>query len=94
MKTPLQEGKFTVWCGFTKSTVVVPFFFQKMCDYSFIIVSVMDERYADVLQNGIFLSVDEKHLLESTIFTQVDSPPQNVRCLNHLLRIFLLLIAC
>ena len=44
VQTPLHDEKVTVGYGFTKSTVIDPFFFNEMRDSSFETVNVIDAR--------------------------------------------------
>ena len=51
VQTPLLNEKVTVWCGFTASTIIKPFFFKKMHDSGFETVSVTGERFAYMLES-------------------------------------------
>ena len=50
------------------------FSFEELCDSGFVSAILTGERYADMLQNRITLSLADKHLLESTIFMQDGVP--------------------
>ncbi|GFT34964.1 uncharacterized protein TNCV_786771 [Trichonephila clavipes] len=86
VETPLHYENVTVWVGFTTSTVIGPFFFEEMLDSGFVTATVTGERYADMLQNRIILSLADKHLLERTIFMQDGAPPHIARRVKDLLR--------
>lgn len=86
MQTPLHNTKVMMWCGFTTSTIIGPFFFEEMHDSGFVTVSGMGERHTDTLYNHIIPSLADKHLLGSTIFMQDGTPPHivtRVRCPAH-----------
>ena len=54
-------------------------FLEEMRDSGFESISVTGERYPDMLQNRIILSLAYKHLLECMTFMQ-DSDPPHIAC--------------
>ena len=74
MQTQLHDKKVMVWCEFTTSTFIRPFFFEEMHDFDFETLSV-----AGMLQNRIKHSLADKHLLESTTFMQYNTPAHIAR---------------
>lgn len=75
-----------MWYEFSTSTIIGPIFFQEMHDCVSVTVSVTVERYANILQNHIILSLADNHLLESIIFMQNDAPPRIARRVKDVLR--------
>ena len=80
----LHDEKVTVWCGFTVSTVIRPFFFEGMRDSGFETVSVTVEKYADILQDRNISNFSDKHTMESTTFMQDGALPYIARQMKDL----------
>ena len=74
-----------MWCGYTTSTVIEPFFLEEIRYSGFETVSMTSERHADMLQNRILPSLADKYLLKGTTFMQDDAPPHISRQVKDLL---------
>jgi len=63
---PNFPARVTVWCGFTASFIIGPYFFEE---------SVTSERYLQMLQNFVVPCLQQKNILSRITFQQDGAPP-------------------
>ena len=72
---PLHSPKVTVWCGFTSSFIIGPYFFEENTPTGPKTCSVNAEKYRTMLLNFAIPQLQQRGCLESTIFMQDGAPP-------------------
>ena len=73
---PIHSPHVTVWCGFTASFVVGPFFFEERCQNSgWKTCTVTAERYLLLLREKVVPELQERGVLSTVIFMQDGAPP-------------------
>lgn len=72
---PLHSPKVTVWCGFTATFILGPFFFEEITARGPVTCSVTGRRYHDMLQTFVVPQLQGMRVLTSTIFMQDGAPP-------------------
>lgn len=75
MQEPLHSPKVTVWCGFTASFIIGPYFYEENGASGPVTCTVTAARYADMLQNFTIPQLQQRGCLDSTIFMQDGAPP-------------------
>lgn len=74
--TPLQPAKVTVWCGFTSSFIVGPFFFEEPCPtLGWKTCTVTAERYLTLLRDEVVPALNQRGVLSVITFMQDGAPP-------------------
>lgn len=83
---PLHAPKVTVWCGFTSSFFIGPYFFEENTSSGPKTCSVNGCRYAFMLQNFVIPSLQQRNCLDTAIFMQDGAPPHIALPVQALLR--------
>lgn len=77
---PLHSPHITVWCGFTASFILGPFFFEEHCPVSgWKTCTVNAERYLTLLRDHVVPALQERHALPVVTFMQDGAPPHIAR---------------
>lgn len=77
---PLHSPHITVWCGFTASFILGPFFFEEHCPVSgFKTCTVTAKRYLTLLRDHVVPALQERHVLPVVTFMQDGAPPHFAR---------------
>ncbi|GFS61082.1 transposable element tc3 transposase [Trichonephila clavipes] len=88
LQVPLHSPKVTVWCGFSASFILGPYFFEELGAGGPVTCSITGQRYASLLRNKIIPYLQARPCLSRIIFMQDGAPPHITRCvkdvLNHL----------
>lgn len=83
---PLHSPKVTVWCGFTASFIIGPYFYEEFGRNGLVTCSVNSHRYADMLENFVIPHLQQRNCIDSTIFMQDGAPPHIGRRVKDVLR--------
>ncbi|KFM66509.1 hypothetical protein X975_13440, partial [Stegodyphus mimosarum] len=77
---PLHSPHVTVWCGFTASFILGPFFFEELCPvYGVKTCTITAARYLTLLRDHVVPVLQERHALPVVTFMQDDAPPHTAR---------------
>ncbi|GBN83348.1 hypothetical protein AVEN_42479-1 [Araneus ventricosus] len=57
---PLHSQKVNVWCGFTASFIVGPFFFEEICPSNPVTCTVNGTRYESVFRNRLIPALQQR----------------------------------
>ncbi len=79
---PLHSPKVTVWCGFTSTFILGPYFFE---DEQLRTTTVTGCRYEDMLRTQIIPNLRQHDFLEQVIFMHDGAPPHIDRPVTRLL---------
>ncbi|GFU78910.1 uncharacterized protein TNCV_307511 [Trichonephila clavipes] len=82
LQVPLHSPKVTVWCGFSASFILGPYFFQELGAGGPVTCSITGQRYASLLRNKIILDLQARQCLSRLIFMQDGAPPHITRCVK------------
>ncbi|KFM64536.1 hypothetical protein X975_10113, partial [Stegodyphus mimosarum] len=83
---PLHSPHVTVWCGFTASFILGPFFFEEPCPVSSVkTCTVTAGRYLTILRDHVVPALQERHALPVVTFMQDGAPPHIARNVKTLL---------
>lgn len=86
LQKPLHSPKVTVWCGFTASFIIGPYFYEESRQSGPVTCSVNADRYAAMLRNFVVPQLQQRGCLDSTTFMQDGAPPHIGRQVQRLLR--------
>lgn len=82
----MHSPKVTVWCGFTASFILGPYFFEELSARGPVTCSITGQRYASLLENKIVPDLQARQCLSRTIFMQDGAPPHISRCVTDVLK--------
>ncbi|GFW84945.1 uncharacterized protein TNCV_682331 [Trichonephila clavipes] len=83
---PLHSPKVTVWCGFTATFVLGPFFFEETTCNGPVTCTVTARRYKNMLENFVAPQMLQHQCLDSITFMQDGAPPHIGLCVQQFLR--------
>ncbi|UYV61976.1 hypothetical protein LAZ67_1007240 [Cordylochernes scorpioides] len=83
---PLHQRRVIVWCGFTSSFIIGPFFFEEINGRTFKTVSVTGERYVQLLREKVIPILQDRQALSEITFMQDGGPPHISRGAKQLLK--------
>ncbi|GFX07860.1 uncharacterized protein TNCV_4161291 [Trichonephila clavipes] len=83
---PLHSPKVTVWCEFTATFILGPFFFEETTRNGLVTCTVMARKYKNMLENFVAPQMLQHHCLDLITFMQDGSPPHNGLCVQQFLR--------
>ncbi|GBM04510.1 hypothetical protein AVEN_197911-1 [Araneus ventricosus] len=83
---PLHSQKVTVWCGFTATFIVGPFFFEDFGP-SCPVTCTVNGRYESLLSNQLIPTPQQRGCVDSTIFMQCGAPPHIATPVKQLLNL-------
>ncbi|GFX79823.1 uncharacterized protein TNCV_4981351 [Trichonephila clavipes] len=81
LQVPLHSPNVTVWCGFSASFILGPYFFEELGAGGPVTCSITVQRYASLLRNKIIPDLQARQCLSRIIFMQ-DGAPQ---CLSFII---------
>jgi len=86
MPQPLNDEKVTVWCGFTSSFILGPYFFEQ--EQNGQPVTVNGARYHEMLENFVLPALRDRpdDQMERLIFQQDGAPPHIYRPVKQILQ--------
>lgn len=74
-KIPLYSKNVIVWCEFTATFILGPFFFEKITARDSVTCSITVLRYHYIPQTIVVPQLQQKWVLTSTVFMQDGAPP-------------------
>jgi hypothetical protein len=83
---PLHSPKVTVWCGFTATFILGPFFFEEATCSGPRTCTVTARRYKNMLENFVIPQMQQRRCLDSITFMQDGAPPHIGLCVQQFLR--------
>ncbi|GFU26599.1 uncharacterized protein TNCV_1837271 [Trichonephila clavipes] len=83
---PLHSPKVTVWCGFTATFILGPFFFEETTLNGPVTYTVTARRYKNMLENFVAPQMLQHQCLDSITFMQDGAPPHIGLCFQQFLR--------
>ncbi|GFX42303.1 uncharacterized protein TNCV_110231 [Trichonephila clavipes] len=83
---PLHSPKVTVWCGFTATFILGPFFFEETTRNGPLTCTVTARRYKNMLENFVASQMLQHQCLDSITFMQDGAPPHIGLCVQQFLR--------
>ncbi|GFU99503.1 uncharacterized protein TNCV_4763641 [Trichonephila clavipes] len=86
LQVPLHSPKVTVWCGFSVSFILGPYFFEELGAESPVTCSITGQRYASLLRNKIFPHLQARQCLSRIIFMQDGAPAHITCCVKDVLK--------
>ncbi|GFS80879.1 transposable element tc3 transposase [Trichonephila clavipes] len=86
LRVPLHSPKVTVWCGFSASFILGPYFFEELIAGGPVTCSITGQRYASLLRNKIMPDPQARQCLSHIVFMQDGAPPQITRCVTDVLK--------
>ncbi|GFV71321.1 uncharacterized protein TNCV_1476261 [Trichonephila clavipes] len=86
LRVPLHSPKVTVWCGFSASFILGPYFFEELGAGGPVTCSITGQRYASLLRNKIIPDLQARQCLSRIIFMQDGAPPHITRCVTDVLK--------
>ncbi|GFS85514.1 uncharacterized protein TNCV_2793861 [Trichonephila clavipes] len=86
LQVPLHSPKVTVWCGFSASFILGPYFFEELGAGGPVTCSITGQRYASLLRNNIIPDLQARPCLSRIIFMQNGAPPHITRCVKDVLK--------
>jgi hypothetical protein len=72
---PLHDQKVTVWCGFTSSFILGPYFYEELTPAGFKTCSVNGERYKHMLENFTIPMLQQRNQTNRIIWMQDGATP-------------------
>ncbi|GBN71549.1 hypothetical protein AVEN_275627-1 [Araneus ventricosus] len=84
---PLHSQKVIVWCGFTASFIVDPFFFEDIGSSGPVTCTVNGTRYESLLRNHLITALQHLGCVDSTIFMQNLARPYIAKPVKQLLNL-------
>ncbi|GFT30759.1 uncharacterized protein TNCV_759461 [Trichonephila clavipes] len=87
LQVPQHSPKVTVWCGFSASFILGPYFFEELGAGGPVICSITGLRYASLLRNKIIPDLQARQCLSRIILMQDGVPPHIIRCVKTFLNI-------
>lgn len=85
-EVPLHSPKVTVWCGFTATFILGPYFFEHITRTGPMTCTVTGEKYGQMLQTFVIPQLQQRQCLDSIIFMQDGARPHIHRSVQRLLR--------
>ncbi|GFU40750.1 uncharacterized protein TNCV_3231071 [Trichonephila clavipes] len=86
LQVPLHSPKVTVWCGFSTSFILGPYFFEELGAGGPVTCSITGQRYASLLRYKIIPDLQARPCLSRIIFMQDGAPPHITRCVKDVLK--------
>ncbi|GFT13985.1 transposable element tc3 transposase [Trichonephila clavipes] len=86
LQVPLHSPKVTMWCGFSASFILGPYFFEELGAGGPVTCSITGQRYASLLRNKIIPNLQARQCLSRIIFIQDGAPPHTTRCVKGVLK--------
>ncbi|GFY11315.1 uncharacterized protein TNCV_4472981 [Trichonephila clavipes] len=86
LRVPLHSPKVTVWCGFSASFILGPYFFEELGAGGPVTCSITGQRYASLLRNKIIPDLQARQCLSRIIFMQDAAPRHITRCVTDVLK--------
>ncbi|GFU86465.1 uncharacterized protein TNCV_1418171 [Trichonephila clavipes] len=86
LRVPLHSPKVTVWCGFSASFILGPYFFEELGAGGPVTCFITGQRYASLLRNKIIPDMQARQCLSRIIFMQDGAPPHITRCVKDVLK--------
>ncbi|GFX00672.1 uncharacterized protein TNCV_2236791 [Trichonephila clavipes] len=86
LRVPLHSPKVTVWCGFSVSLILGPYFFEELGAGDPVTCSFTGQRYASLLRNKIIPDLQARQCLSRIIFMQDGAPPHITCCVKDVLK--------
>ncbi|GFX12675.1 uncharacterized protein TNCV_3157961 [Trichonephila clavipes] len=83
---PLHSPKVTVWCGFTATFLLGPFFFEETTHNDPVTCTVTTRMYKNMLENFVAPQMLQHQCLDSITFMQDGAPPHIGLCEQQFLR--------
>ncbi|GBN75379.1 hypothetical protein AVEN_8064-1 [Araneus ventricosus] len=83
---PLYPAKGTVWCGFTASFIIGPYFFEETGALGPVTVTVTGQRYECLLRNHVIPTLQQRGCVDRIIFMQDGAPPHIANPVKQLLK--------
>ncbi|GBM21932.1 hypothetical protein AVEN_187935-1 [Araneus ventricosus] len=68
----LHPDKVIVWCGFTATIIIVPYFFEEITASGIQICFVTGQRYRDMLRDFVIPQFEQRGCFQGIIFMQDD----------------------
>lgn len=84
-EVPLHAAKVTVWCGFTATFMIGPYFFEELTSTGPITCSVNGRRYLNMLSNFLIPELQQRGCLQNIVFMQDGAPPHITRAVRTFL---------
>jgi hypothetical protein len=72
---PLHSAKVTVWCGFTASFILGPYFFEERGPAGPVTCTVNGRRYESLLRTDVIPALRQRGCVGGTVFMQDGAPP-------------------
>ncbi|GFV63819.1 uncharacterized protein TNCV_2278231 [Trichonephila clavipes] len=86
LRVPLHSPKVRVWCGFSASFILGPYFFEELGAGGPVTCSITGQRYASLLRNKIIPDLQARQCLSRIIFMQDGAPPYITSCVTDVLK--------
>ncbi|GFU63903.1 uncharacterized protein TNCV_4204201 [Trichonephila clavipes] len=86
LQVPLHSPKVTVWCGFSTSFILGPYFFEELGAGGPVTCSITGQRYASLLRNKIIPDLQAHQCFSRIIFMQDGAPPHITHCVKDILK--------
>lgn len=83
---PLHPTKVTVWCGFTASFIIGPYFFEETGASGPVTCTVTGKRYECLLRNHVIPALQQRGCVDEVIFMQDGAPPHIANPVKQLLK--------
>ncbi|UYV79914.1 hypothetical protein LAZ67_18001034 [Cordylochernes scorpioides] len=83
---PLHQPRVTVWCGFTSSSIIGPFFKEEIYGRTFDTVFVTGEHYVQPLREKVIPILQDRQALSEITFMQDGEPPHISRGAKQFLK--------
>ena len=83
---PLHSAYLTVWCGFTSTFILGPFFFERITPRGPIRYTVTSASYENILMQRVIPALQKINCVETTIFMQDGALPHIGRQVQRLFR--------
>ncbi|GBN58893.1 hypothetical protein AVEN_84747-1 [Araneus ventricosus] len=83
---PLRPAKVTVWCGFTASFIMGPYFFEETGALDPVTITVTGQRYECLLRNHVIPALQQLGYVDRIIFMQDGAPPHIANPVKQLLK--------
>ena len=79
IEMPLHSARVTVWCGFTETSIIGPFFFETANGQA---VTVNGERYGEMLNEYFIPAVDNMDLVDQQDGATCNTTRENLTVLQ------------
>ncbi|GFU67894.1 transposable element tc3 transposase [Trichonephila clavipes] len=70
LRVPLHSPKVTVWCGFSASFILGPYFFEELGAGGPVTCSITGQRYASLLRNKIIPDLQARHEANPQVYVE------------------------